>query len=130
MSDTEKSTDSEKLPRLVCAFAGLFALAVPAFSILAGTRLQAALGEIVLRNLGGNETAGLSAAILDSCRPASWVLLVVGVVAAISLFSLMRKNSTAGTLVGAGRIAIALTLTGALSVFYLTAMLFAVALSV
>lgn len=130
MSDSEKSKDPQNLPRLVCAFAGLFALAVPAFSLIAGTRLHSALSEIVFRSVGPGDTASASVVILDSCRFASWALLAVGVIAAISLFALMRKNSSAGTLNGAGRITLALTLTGALSAFYLAALLFAVALSV
>lgn len=129
MSDSEKSKDPQNLPRLVCAFAGLFALAVPAFALVAGARLQPALGEIVIRGVGNGDAASASVVILDSCRVASWALLAVGVAAALSLFSLMRKNSAAGTLHGAGRIALALALTGALSAFYLTALLFAVALS-
>lgn len=57
-------------------------------------------------------------------------MLGVGVLAAISLFLLMRKNSDAGTLHGAGRIVLALGAVGALSAFYLAALLFAAAISV
>ena len=131
MSDSEKQKEPENLPRVVCAFAGFFAFAVPAFSVLAGARAQSALGEVVMNALRPDATASpFSCAVLDACRPASWALLAVGFVAALSLFALMRGNSRAGTLHGAGRIVVALGLTGALSAFYLAAQIFAVALSV
>lgn len=130
MSESEKPENPKNLPRLVCAFAGLFALAVPAFSVIVGARAQSALGEIVLNNLGPLETASLSVVILDACKVTSWALLIVGAIAALSLFALMRKNSSADTLIGAGRITLALGATGALSAFYLAALVFAAALSV
>lgn len=130
MSESEKPENPKNLPRLVCAFAGLFALAVPAFSVIVGARVQSALGEIVLNNLGPLETASLSVVILDACKITSWALLIVGAIAALSLFALMRKNSSADTLIGAGRITLALGATGALSAFYLAALVFAAALSV
>lgn len=129
MSEPEKPVKSENLSRVVCAFAGLFALAIPAFSVIAGARTQSALGEIVIRNTRG-EADAVSVFILDACQIASWCVLGVGVLAAISLFLLMRKNSDAGTLNGAGRIVLALGAAGALSAFYLAALLFAVAISV
>lgn len=128
MSNSEKPVEPENLPRLVCAFAGLFALAIPAFSVVAGARTQAVLGEIVMSRLRAGEANSVAVAILDACKPASWTLLSVGVVAAASLFLLIPKNSAAGTLNGAGRITLALGLTGALSVFYLAALIFAVVL--
>ena len=131
MSESEKQKEPENLPRVVCAFAGFFAFAVPAFSVLAGARAQSALGEIVTSGFRADvSSSSLSVVVLDSCRPASWALLAVGFVAALSLFALMRGNSRAGTLLGAGRIVVALGLTGALSAFYLAAQIFAVALSV
>lgn len=136
MSEPEKEVakgKADRVPRLVCAFSALFAIAVPAFAVIVGVRLQPVLAEMIVRcgRIGGGEGGAVTAAkILDACEPASWLLLVVGVAAAVVLFALMRKNSTAGTLDGAGTIAILLTLSGALSAFYLAAMLFAVALSV
>lgn len=131
MSDSEKQKEPENLPRLVCAFAGFFALAVPAFSVLAGARAQSALVDIAMRDVyARDELPALSQGILDACRPASWALLAIGIVAALSLFALMRKNSRAGTLVGGGRIVVALGLTAMLSAFYLAAQIFAVALTV
>ncbi len=131
MSDSEKQKEPENLPRLVCAFAGFFALAVPAFSVLAGARAQSALVDVAMRNVyARDELPALSQWILDACAPASWALLAIGIVAALSLFALMRKNSRAGTLVGAGRIVVALGLTAMLSAFYLAAQIFAVALTV
>ena len=108
MDETEKQKNAPKtLPRTLCAFAGFFAFAVPAFAVAAGTRVHASLAEIAARNAAGDP---------DSFSPAA-------------LFALMRKNAAPGTLTGAGRIVAALTLTGALSSFYLAALLFAVALS-
>ncbi len=131
MSDSEKQKEPENLPRLVCAFAGFFALAVPAFSVLAGARAQSALVDVAMRDVyARDELPALSQGILDACAPASWALLAIGIVAALSLFALMRKNSRAGTLVGAGRIVVALGLTAMLSAFYLAAQIFAVALTV
>ena len=129
MSDSEKPVEPKNLPRIVCAFAGLFALAIPAFSVIAGARTQAALGEIVIRNTYANVNT-MSVFILDTCKIASWCVLGIGFIAAISLLLLMRKNSEAGTLNGAGRIVLVLSSVGALSVFYLASLLFAAAISV
>ena len=129
MSDSEKPVEPKNLPRIVCAFAGLFALAIPAFSVIAGVRTQAALGEIVIRNTYANVNT-MSVFILDTCKIASWCVLGIGFIAAISLLLLMRKNSEAGTLNGAGRIVLVLSSVGALSVFYLASLLFAAAISV
>ena len=129
MSDSEKPVEPKNLPRIVCAFAGLFALAIPAFSVIAGARTQAALGEVVIRNTYANVNT-MSVFILDTCKIASWCVLGIGIIAAISLLLLMRKNSEAGTLNGAGRIVLALSSVGALSVFYLASLLFAAAISV
>ncbi len=130
MSDPEKQKEPENLPRLVCAFAGFFALAVPAFSVLAGARAQSALGEVVMNGAYAyGEVPALTQVILDACRPASWALLAIGIIAALSIFALMRRNSRAGTLIGSGRIVVALGLTGTLSAFYLAAQIFAVALT-
>ncbi|MBP3302207.1 MAG: hypothetical protein J6L64_03620 [Opitutales bacterium] len=130
MSNSEKPVEPKALPRLVCAFAGLFALAIPAFSVTVGAGTQAALGEITMRQSYADTVNPVSVAILDACQIASWGLLAVGVIAALSLFSLMRKNSSAGTLRGAGRITLALAGTGALSAFYLAALIYAAAFSV
>ena len=131
MDETEKQKNAPKtLPRTLCAFAGFFAFAVPAFAVAAGTRVHASLAEIAARNAAGvPESFSPAAAILDSCGVASWALFAVGAAAALWLFALMRKNAAPGTLTGAGRIVAALTLTGALSSFYLAALLFAIALS-
>lgn len=123
----EPKQKTDGTPRLVCAFSGFFALAVPAFSVIVGARLHPALTEVVARGVRADGDAAIAGTILDVCEPTSWILLTIGVIAAISLFALMRKNSTAGTLVGAGRISLLLTLTGALSAFYLAALLFAAA---
>lgn len=130
MSDSREPVEPKNLPRLICAFAGLFALAIPAFSVIVGSRTQSALGELVLQNISGQDANTVSVYILDTCGIASWSVLGIGLVAAISLFLLMRKNSVAGTLNGAGRIVLALGLASAVSVFYLAALLFAAALSV
>lgn len=130
MSNPEKPVEPKNLPRLVCAFAGLFALAMPAFAVMVGAGTQAALGEIAMRQRYADAVNSVSVSILDACQIASWGLLAVGVIAAVSLFLLMRKNSAAGTLHGAGRITLALAGTGALSVFYLAALIYAAAFSV
>lgn len=130
MSDLENTKEPKNLPRIVCAFAAFFALGVPGFSVIVGARLQSALSEIVARSVGPFETTSWPVAILDACRVSSWALLIIGLIAAGSLFALMRKNSDAGSLLGAGRITLVLGMTGALSAFYLAALLFAVAFSV
>lgn len=130
MSNSEKPVEPKNLPRLVCAFAGLFALAMPAFAVMVGAGTQAALGELVVRNVYADAPDFASVTILDFCQAASWGLLAVGAIAAISLFLLIPKNNKAGTLHGTGRITLALAGTGALSVFYLAALIYAVAFSV
>ncbi|HIV04967.1 MAG TPA: hypothetical protein IAC75_07480, partial [Candidatus Spyradosoma merdigallinarum] len=51
MDETEKQKNAPKtLPRTLCAFAGFFAFAVPAFAVAAGTRVHASLAEIAARN--------------------------------------------------------------------------------
>jgi hypothetical protein len=130
MSNSEKPVEPKNLPRLVCAFAGLFALAMPAFAVMVGAGTQTALGEIAMRQSYADAVNSVSVAILDACQIASWCLLAVGVIAAISLFLLIPKNNRAGTLHGTGRITLALAGTGALSVFYLAALIYAVAFSI
>ena len=44
MDETEKQKNAPKtLPRTLCAFAGFFAFAVPAFAVAAGTRVDFAV---------------------------------------------------------------------------------------
>lgn len=131
MSDAQTQKEPENLPRVICAFSGLFALGVPAFSVIVGAKLQPALAQLaesrVFADSGSAPADAPAFWILNACGAISWALLAIGVLAAVSLFALMRKNSSAGTLRGAGRVALMLGLTSALSAFYLAALVFAAA---
>ncbi|MBR5621939.1 MAG: hypothetical protein IKW49_02000 [Opitutales bacterium] len=122
--DKQKSVSpQDNLPRMICAFAAFFTFAVPALAIAAGIVAHPVLVELATRvEMGGIHDA-LACGILDCHRVSAWALLIIAAVLSVWVFGLMRRNKTAGTLSGGGRIVFALGFSGMFSAFYLCALL-------
>ena len=119
MNTTETKKD-DRLPRIICAFAAFFTIAIPTFAICVGRGTHSAWVELAafLETRGGANPFAL--ALLNNNRAILWALFAIAAVLAFSLFALMRKNSKSSeTLTGAGRIVFALGLSAILSAFYL-----------
>lgn len=122
-----KPNSQDRLPRIVCAFAAFFTLAVPALSLAAGIAAHPLLIELATRAEQGGVHDFVAVAILDTQAPASWILAIAAVVLSVWTFLLARSNTQAGTLSGAGRIVLSLGLASMFSAFYLSALLLATA---
>lgn len=122
-----KPNSQDRLPRIVCAFAAFFTLAIPALSLATGIAAHPFLVELATRAEQGGVREPVSVAILDAQAPASWILALLAIVLSIRTFWLVRSNTKAGTLSGAGRIVLSLGLASVFSAFYLSALLLAAA---
>lgn len=120
------STPKDNLPRIVCAFAAFFTLAVPALALAVGRASHSLIVELVTQAEQGGIRDTVSVALLDAHAAVSWVLAVIAIALSVWTFTLARRNNTSGTLLGTGRIVFALGMSGMLSVFYLGGLLVAV----
>lgn len=125
MEKQKSVSPKDNLPRIVCAFAAFFTFAVPAFAIAIGIASHSTLVELAVHAEQGGIRDVFASGILDLHRVLAWILFAVAIVLSVWIFGLGRRNNTAGTLLGSGRIVFALGISGMCSVFYLSALLLA-----
>lgn len=119
MEKQKSVSPKDNLPRIVCAFAAFFTFAVPALAIAVGIVSHPTLVELASRAESGGVHDAVASGILDSNRILAWTLFAVAVALSAWVFGLARRNNTAGTLFGSGRIVFALGFSGMFSAFYL-----------
>lgn len=117
----------DRLPRIVCAFAAFFTLAIPALSIASGIAAHPLLVELATRAEQGGVHDSVAVTILDAQMLVAWILAIVAIALSLWTLFLARSNTQAGTLSGAGRIVLSLGLATMFSAFYLSALLLAAA---
>lgn len=124
--DTRKSdTPKDKLPCIVCAFAAFFTFAVPALAIAVGIASHSLLTELAVRAEQGGTHDVFAIGFLNWHQAFAWTLFAVAIALAVWCFVLARRNNTAGTLLGSGRLVFSLGFSGMCSAFYLSALLVA-----